>query len=111
MTETIKPAPIAGYRPLEPRQVDLANNIKVIEEALLRLVDLHLKDKTHFDARWAAIAKTHFQEGFMAINRANFQPTRIDGIIDAAEAFDRATLNLTPQSRYSDPEVTGLVMI
>lgn len=72
---------VAGYTPLAPGQIDLANRNKNVEELVLRLVD-DLQKREGLDQRWIAIAKTHFQEGFMALNRGVFQPQRLVGPID-----------------------------
>lgn len=72
---------VAGYRPLEASAVELANKNKLIEELLLRQVDVMREDPS-LDHRLINIAFTHFQEGFMSLNRAIFRPTRIHGPLD-----------------------------
>jgi hypothetical protein len=52
------------------------NNNKVVEETLLRMMDL-LKDQEDVDQRWLAIARTDIEKGFMAFNRAIFRPQRV----------------------------------
>lgn len=73
--------PIKGYRPLQPEMVELANKNKLIEELVLRQIDL-MREKPDMDQRWLSIAYTHIQEGFMAMNRAVFKPVRIGDTID-----------------------------
>lgn len=70
--------PVAGYRPQDPKNVELVNRNKVIEEHVLRQIDLHKADQNH-DQRLVALAKTHMDIGFMLLNRAVFQPGRLTG--------------------------------
>ena len=79
--------PIAGYRPLEPSMVELANRNKLIEELVLRQVDA-MREDPNLDQRLISIAATHFMEGFMSLNRAIFQPQRIDDTIDIFELLE-----------------------
>jgi hypothetical protein len=75
-----------GYRPLEPQMIELANRNKLIEELVLRQVDA-MRKNPELDQRLIQMAFTDFQMGFMALNRAIFQPTRINGMIDADTLF------------------------
>lgn len=65
--------PISGYRELSEDELKLINQMKEIEERVLRVFD-SLQD---IDPRWRAIATTHIQEGFGAINRSIARPGRI----------------------------------
>ncbi|PZR92277.1 MAG: hypothetical protein DI537_13905 [Stutzerimonas stutzeri] len=70
--------PVAGYRPQDPKNVELVNRNKVLEEHVLRQIDLHKADQNH-DQRLVALAKTHVDLAFMLLNRAVFQPGRLTG--------------------------------
>lgn len=85
--------PIEGYRPLTEAVVETANQNKLIEELVLRLVDEHVRNPNslEIDQRWVSIARSHFQEGFMALNRSLFRPQRITGAIDTEEIITRLT--------------------
>ena len=84
---TASPA-ILGFTHNTPETVKLANHFKLLEEGLLRLLDL--AQAADLDPRWVAIARTHMNEGFMALNRANFKPERIAGTIDFNDVIDGA---------------------
>ena len=71
---------IKGYTPLTEKQKTLVNSNKIMEEAVLRIIDTMKKEQEtpdEFDPQWMAIAKTHFQEGFMALNRSIMKPERV----------------------------------
>lgn len=81
---------ISGYRELAQEEIDVMNEIKAVEQAVLalhtRVVTLLVKQQAgspeamerHLKAgpqRWAAIARTDFETGFMALIRSVAQPT------------------------------------
>lgn len=84
---TASPA-ILGFTHNTPETVKLANHFKLLEEGLMRLLDLAAS--ADLDPRWVAVARTHINEGFMALNRANFKPERITGTIDFNDVIDGA---------------------
>lgn len=55
------------------------NENKVLEEKVLRQLDILLNGGVKYDQRCIALGRTKIQEAFMWINRGIFQPTRIDG--------------------------------
>jgi hypothetical protein len=57
--------PISGYRELNADELKLVNQMKEIEERVLRVLDT-LVD---VDPRWLAIGKTHIEQGFGAFKR------------------------------------------
>lgn len=69
---------VAGYTQQSEHNVALVNHFKVLEERLLREIDV-MRDTTadRFDRRWLSIAETHFQQGFMSLARSVFRPERI----------------------------------
>ena len=67
---------IKGYTPLTDEQKNLVNNNKVMEEAVLRLIETIQKESAA-DPHWIFIATNHFQEGFMALNRSIMKPERV----------------------------------
>lgn len=82
--------PVAGYRPQSSAAVELVNEHKILEEKLLRRLDVLAQERREpgegemesilyptYSPRWLAIARSHFEQGFMAFNRAVFQPERI----------------------------------
>jgi hypothetical protein len=73
-----KPLPVAGYSSQSEENVALVNQNKILEERVLRQLDL-VASFSDVDPRWAAIARTHLEQGFMAMNRAVFRPGRITG--------------------------------
>lgn len=72
--------PVAGYRAQPQENVDLVNENKRLEEAVLRQIDKHVRNhgSKDIDQRMVALARTKTQEAFMWLNRAVFQPSRID---------------------------------
>jgi hypothetical protein len=73
-----KPLPVAGYSSQSEENVALVNQNKILEERVLRQLDL-VASFSDVDQRWAAVARTHLEQGFMALNRAVFRPGRIVG--------------------------------
>lgn len=70
--------PVAGYKPQNALAVAAVNENKVMEEQLLRQIDmLRNNNDLDVDQRWAAMAKTHIEQAFMALNRAIFKPGRV----------------------------------
>jgi hypothetical protein len=65
--------PISGYRELNADELKLVNQMKEIEERVLRVLDT-LVD---VDPRWLAIGKTHIEQGFGAVNRSITKPGRV----------------------------------
>lgn len=72
----VKPLPVHGYTDQTTGRVEIVNRNKLIEEQVLRLLDMLQRD-TEVDQRWLAIGRTHIEQGFMAINRSIFKPTRV----------------------------------
>lgn len=71
--------PVAGYRPQSDRAVATVNQVKQVEEQVLRLLDRLAADTALGpDGRWLAIGRTDIEKGFMAINRSIFRPARVD---------------------------------
>jgi hypothetical protein len=68
--------PISGYRELSEDELKSINQLKEIEERVLRMLEA-MHEIANMDPRWSAIARTHIQEGFMAANRAIARPGRI----------------------------------
>lgn len=68
---------VAGYTPLSPDTIQLANLIKVHEERIMRCIDA-LQSDPETDQRFLAIARTELQKAYMCLNRAIFKPQRID---------------------------------
>ena len=71
-----KGLPVKGYTNQPTEKVDMVNQNKLAEEAILRDIDLYATFPD-IDPRWLAIARTHIEQGFMALNRAIFKPERI----------------------------------
>jgi hypothetical protein len=68
--------PVEGYKPQPAEAVEIVNQMKAIEERVLRAIDA-MAANPNIDPRWLAIGRTDLQKGFMAVNRAVFQPGRI----------------------------------
>lgn len=68
---------IAGYRELNPTEIDMMNAVKRMAEKVGALVeDLDAAEGyAEVDKRWVAIARTELQQGFMALTRAIARPT------------------------------------
>lgn len=78
-----KGLPVKGYKPTQPEwAIKAANNIKVLEEKLLRELDDLVAKGSDVDQRWVAIGRTTIQQGCMGAVRAIFQPQRIEGDLD-----------------------------
>lgn len=71
-----KPLPVLGYKPQSAATVVLVNRHKVIEEAILVLLDAYSAEPA-IEQRWLSIGRTHIEQAFMAINRAVFNPERV----------------------------------
>jgi hypothetical protein len=76
--------PVAGYQPQPDENIELVNINKVLEERVLRQLDL-LQGFSDVDPRWLAIARSHIEQGFMAANRAVFRPARIEGDLPSSK--------------------------
>jgi hypothetical protein len=71
-----QPLPVLGYKSQGIAAIDLVNDNKRVEEALLQTMD-EMQGDANFDQRWLAIARTDIEKGFMALNRAIFKPDRV----------------------------------
>lgn len=71
-----EPLPVAGYVPQSPESVGLVNQNKIIEERILRRLDV-MQNFPEVDKRWLAIGRTQLEQAFMALNRAIFKPERV----------------------------------
>jgi hypothetical protein len=69
--------PVHGYRPQSPAAVAQVNQLKQIEERVLRMLD-QMQTDPEIDPRWLAIGRTSIQQGFMAVNRSVFKPGRVE---------------------------------
>lgn len=70
--------PVAGYKPQNSHAVSMVNANKLVEEQILRLIEIMAKDDDiKVDQRWLAIGRTQIEQAFMAINRAVFKPGRV----------------------------------
>jgi len=65
---------IAGYRDLDPEEVEDINKVKEVGEKLENLIN-YMHSELNADPRWISIAETHFQQGLMAAVRAIAKPT------------------------------------
>lgn len=78
MSEELKPQlKVHGYTAQSQAKQDLVNSYKILEERVLRALEIENSAEISVDPRWRSIAITHIQQGFMAMNRAIFQPKRI----------------------------------
>jgi hypothetical protein len=88
MSNGFQAPPILGYQDVSGDKQAMVNELKEMEERILRQLDylaqLHGVDGSpgsvrppFADTRWLAVGRTHIQQAFMAINRAVFQPQRI----------------------------------
>lgn len=69
---------IIGYKSLSDKQVEEINNLKYMEEKILRhLCDL-VGNEFYIDKRWLSIAKTNIEQGFMAAVRSIANPDKIE---------------------------------
>jgi hypothetical protein len=74
------PAPpqIAGYRQIDPAKVQEVNEVKFVEERLLRYIDDILATQGDaYDKRAAAIARSNLEQGFSWLVRSILKPERI----------------------------------
>ena len=69
--------PILGYKVQDPETLSTVNLNKVLEERILRALDVHKKNSA-VDKRWLNIARTHLEQGFMALNRSLMRPGRVN---------------------------------
>lgn len=69
--------PVAGYNAQSQAKIDLVNTNKILEERVLRQIDLMKQDPAN-DQRMVALALTGIQGSFMWLNRAVFQPSRVE---------------------------------
>ena len=70
--------PVHGYKDQTQTSVDMVNDNKLAEEAILRMLDdMNASMNAAYDKRWLAIARTHFEQAYMALNRAIFRPGRV----------------------------------
>ena len=70
--------PVHGYKDQTQTSVDMVNDNKLAEEAILRMLDdMYASMDAAYDKRWLSIARTHFEQGYMALNRAIFRPGRV----------------------------------
>lgn len=75
MTEKHDGLPVSGYRPQSAENVALVNEMKQLEERVLRKLD-EMKGMG-VDQRWLATGRTQLEKAFMSINRSVFQPSRV----------------------------------
>lgn len=69
-----KPMPVRGYQPQSDENVQLVNEGKAIEAALIAYLDkLMIQPAT--DKRMVALGRTNVQQGCMWAYRAVFQPS------------------------------------
>lgn len=87
--EPITGLPVKGYKSEQPAfKVALVNENKLLEELVLRQMDVHVQLGADLDQRSVALARTHLQNAFMWLNRAVFQPERIEDVTNAQELVD-----------------------
>jgi hypothetical protein len=65
-----------GYRTLHETELFAINEVKQLEEVILRMMD-SLKDTSFCDPRLLAIAGTQFELGFMALVKSIAKPERV----------------------------------
>lgn len=75
MTDDHKGLPVSGYKPQSAENVALVNEMKQLEERVLRKLDD--MQGMNVDPRWLATGRTQLEKAFMSINRAVFQPGRV----------------------------------
>lgn len=71
-----KGLPVHGYQAQTDQKVATVNVNKMLEEEVLRRLDLLAADPD-VDKRWLATGRTDIEKGFMAVNRAIFRRGRI----------------------------------
>lgn len=77
MTDKHDGLPVQGYRPQSGAAVAKVNEMKQLEERVLRALD-SLAEDPDTDKRWLAIGRTAIEQGFMAANRSIFKPARVE---------------------------------
>lgn len=80
-----QPMPVSGYTAQPDWKIQLVNKHKVLEEGILRHLDVVKGLESGIDQRWLAIGRTHLEQAFMAINRAVFQPQRLEGPLSSED--------------------------
>jgi hypothetical protein len=75
MTQKHDGLPVSGYRPQSVENVALVNEMKQLEERVLRKLDE--MQGMGVDQRWLATGRTQLEKAFMSINRSVFQPSRV----------------------------------
>lgn len=74
MTKT-EGLPVHGYQPQDQSAIARVNDMKILEERILRELDV-MAQHPEIDGRWLAIGRTQLEKAFMAINRSIFKPKR-----------------------------------
>lgn len=75
--------PVAGYKKVQPPHlVALVNENKVLEEKILRQIDLHVQRGAELDQRSVQMARGLIEDAFMRLNRGVFQPQRLEGDLE-----------------------------
>jgi hypothetical protein len=75
--------PVAGYKKTQPPHlIALVNENKVLEEKILRQIDLHAQRGAELDQRSVQMARGLIEDAFMRLNRGVFQPQRLDGDLE-----------------------------
>lgn len=64
---------IKGYRELDDSEVELINSLKLMGDAMGKVIRTMELDPS-VDQRWVAIGKTHIQQGMMALVRSVAKP-------------------------------------
>jgi hypothetical protein len=75
MTQKHDGLPVSVYRPQSAENVALVNEMKQLEERVLRKLDE--MQGMDVDQRWLATGRTQLEKAFMSINRSVFQPSRV----------------------------------
>ena len=75
MTQKHDGLPVSGYKPQSAENIALVNEMKQLEERVLRKLD-EMRGMG-VDQRWLATGRTQLEKAFMSINRAVFQPGRV----------------------------------
>ncbi|QNG62634.1 hypothetical protein B1VFA_066 [Rhizobium phage B1VFA] len=79
----IKGLPVAGYKKVQPPHlIALVNQNKVLEEKILRQIDLHVQRGAELDQRSVQMARGLIEDAFMRLNRGVFQPQRLEGDLE-----------------------------
>lgn len=72
---TFAPMPVSGYTPQPAHRIQMVNEVKALEEMVLR--HLHSLRAADTDGRWLSIGITHIEQAFMAVNRSIFKPKTV----------------------------------